>query len=178
MIVLEIEENTYYIKNSLDELTIDEYEDLSTFLVMEQDALKILLYLGISYEDAIKIPVPDIVTILESFDLLTKSNKIKKSIIIDGVKHYAYTGLVYKLTVQETIYIMEYVKQNQVKYLAEMLAVIYKDKNLLLSEHYDSIESRISYIRANVTADVAVPILNYFNGVVLSKLIKNFSYED
>lgn len=82
-----------------------------------------------------------------------------KEIEVNGRTYRAFEGEVYKLPVKDGKLIEKYAKQNPKKYLAEMLAVIFKDTQLTAAEHFENahIKHKANIFRKELKGSVAVP---------------------
>lgn len=82
-----------------------------------------------------------------------------KEFELNGRTYQAFEGEEYKLPVKDGRLIENYAKQNPKKYLAEMLAVIFKDTQLTKNEHFENshIKRKANIFRKELKGSVAVP---------------------
>jgi hypothetical protein len=82
-----------------------------------------------------------------------------KEFELNGRTYKAFEGEEYKLPVKDGRLIEKYAKANNKKYLAEMLAVIFKDTELTNAEHYANahIKNKANIFRKQLKGSVAVP---------------------
>lgn len=86
-----------------------------------------------------------------------------KEIEVKGKIYKAYDGDKWTLHVKDGKLIEKYARQKPRKYVAEMLAVIFKDEDLTDNEHYANghIKHKANIFRKEVKASVAVPYLMF-----------------
>jgi len=179
MLNLKLEGETYPIKNSLDELTIKQFEFISSILNDKEKShiskwSEIFIYLGLPEDIVENLDSFSFIEIINNFNFTfeeLKEKEIVKEIILDGVSYFAYDET-FKITVKEMALIEEYVKKNENKYLAEIMAVIYKRNDLQKEMQYDKahIKHKADLIRTQITSDIAFPII----GFLAKRLIKDF----
>lgn len=179
MIIFNYKTDTYSIKNGLDEFTIKEFEDISKILnetdkEPELKWVETFAYLGIPADVLADLKPDDYKNLMEALNFAIEEYPIPKDIEIDGVTCTSYKTN-FKITVKEAILIDEYIRKDNHHYLAEVLAILYKSPYMLKDDNYDkkTIKTKSKYIRENITADVAFPILNY----IITKMINRIPNE-
>lgn len=87
--------------------------------------------------------------------------KMEKTIEVAGKTYVAFTGKKYVLNVIDGEKIEKFARKNPKKYVAEMMAVIFKDESLTKTEHRADahIKHKASIFRKQLKASVALPYL-------------------
>ena len=165
-------EVSYEIRNQLDELTIGEFEELS--LIMNNHELntidkwsRVFNFLGIPID------------VIDSFDSFTFMDIIKEFNFFNvhlnkPVDEISLNGITYKaslkddqplITVKEMKLIEDAIKSNPHRYLANMLAIIYKRDDVDKTITYDNahIKFKADMIRKEITADIAMPYIEFLS---------------
>lgn len=175
MLNIKFKEETYAIRNGLNELTIGEFEDLSKIMNdQDKNSLEkwsmILHLLGLPVEVIDNFDTFTFIDIIKEFNIFDiHESNYQEVIVLDGQE--------YKLnlkddnlfiTVKEMRLIEDYVKQDS-KYLANMLAVLYKREDVHPNIQYDKTHIRFKsgLIRKSITADVAVPFISFLSKKLL-----------
>lgn len=177
MIQIKHGENIYDVKNLTTELLVKEFEEITYILnnkklhTIERWS-RVFKYLGVPEETIDNFDTTDFIELIKEYNLTTVlDTTITKEIEIDGWVYSAYDEK-FKLTVRETALIENYIHKNDNKYIGELLAIVYKKQGIESSLHFDT--SHIAYkaklIRENITADVAIPLINFLS----KRLIKDF----
>lgn len=181
MITINYEDNQFQVKNNLEELTIKEFENVCAYINDEKSDyidkwINVFVYLGIPQEVVDEFDATHFKSIIEKFNLIkVTKQEIFKELIIDDLVLIAYDEK-FKLTVKELSLIESYCKNDKVKYIAEVLAVIYKNPEVEKSLRYDKshLKYKAELIRTNITAEKCVPILEYIS----KQVIKDFTILD
>lgn len=166
----------YELKNSANEMTLEQYEKISGIVDSkvkqpgqsdgfdyESDAekwLDILEAAGLPKEVADELPLEDLIQAVKDFNAKTyEPYPFLKEIEVKGRTYRAFNGEAYTLPVKDGKLIEKYARQNPKKYVAEMLAVIYKDTELTDAEHFSNahIKHKANIFRKELTGSVAVP---------------------
>lgn len=177
MININYEGTIYPIKNSVEEFSIKEFEQVCSILNdKEKPTMEkwtdVFVSLGMPVEVVDDFDATAFISIIKEFNIQSELNtEVKKEITLDGITYQAFDEK-FKLTVKETAMIEGYIKKNENRYLGEILAVIYKRPDLTKDMHFDKahLHFKAELIRKQVTADVAVPIINFMS----KRLIKDF----
>lgn len=131
------------------ESVIDKYLDVLELLGLPESAINEL-----SQEEFKKAVI--------DFNKPTKVNyKMVNKIEVNGRIYKAFEGKKFNLNVKDGALIEKYARQNPTRYVAEMLAVIFKDENLTDAEHRTNahIKHKANIFRDEVKAEIAVPYL-------------------
>ena len=177
MLNVKIEGKTYEIKNSVEEFSIGEFETISSILNEEKKTkinkwFEIFVYLGIPEDVVDNFDSFAFIQLINEFNINEFTpNDFTKEIIINGYTYVSYDEE-FKLTVKEMGMIESVVtNKNNDKYLADILAVIFKRTDLTKSEHFDKahIKFKADLFRKKITADVAMPFLGFLS----KRLINN-----
>lgn len=162
MITIKFKGKEYKIKNSIKELTIGEFEDILIIFNKENNIVEkwfeVFKLLGMTEEILLNIDINEFKSIVREFDFNTSNIKIKKTIKLNGVEYKSYDSS-FKLIVKNVLMIEDYLLVNQNKYIAEVIAILYTNKeegrlnNKLIKE-------KAVLIREQINAEIAIPIIN------------------
>lgn len=169
------------MKIALNEITVSEFEQLCIILTESDEDildryLKMFSVLGLTDEEIDTITPADFIALSNKFSSENWDAKdFKQTIEINGVIYTAFTGAEFKLSVRDLSKIEKYIKQNKSRYMAEILAVIYKDLSIDRTLHYDDshIKSKAEIFRTSVTADTIIPYVNLILKDIAVKLKEN-----
>jgi hypothetical protein len=178
MITLQFKTETYSLKNELNELTIGDFEKISSIL---NDTDKnyidkwseVFIYLGVPEYVIDNFEAETFIQIVKQFNLMdTKmsNKKIEKLINVDGIDYIAFDGDEFKMTVKQLVLIEDFIKKNPNRYLGEVLAVIYKGVNIDDNMHFDKahIKHKAETFRKFVNANVAIPVLGFLSKKIIN----------
>jgi hypothetical protein len=176
MINLNFGGTIYSIKNQTNELLIGEFEDIC-FILNDESETKInrwssvFKYLGVPEEVIDEFDSFAFINIIKEFKIFDEelSKDFIQSVEIDG-KTYTSFEESFKLTVKENGIIEQAVQKNEKKYIAEMMAVLFKLEGTDKSIWYDAahLKHKSQLFRSSVTIDKAIPFINYLT----KKLVK------
>jgi hypothetical protein len=177
MLNININGASYPIKQTATDFTIKEYENLCEVLnddnINEIDRYyQAFIMLGL---DA------DLLDTFDGFSFLKLIHEFKDYTLPIGefTKTIELNGRVYTsfdekffFSVKDMRLIEEYVKKNSVKFIGEILAIVFKDTELTKVEHYDPahIKYKAKLFRENITYDVAIPFINDFSSNLITTL--------
>jgi len=178
MINLKFNGNTYPIKNLTSELLIGEFEYVTSIINNQEKNhiekwSEVFVYLGVPQDVLDNFDTFDFIEMIKEFNLFeVKSTEFFKDIILDGIVYTSFDDT-FKLTVKEMTLIENYVKKDNNKYLGEILAVIYKRKDIDKSMNFDNahLKFKAELIRKQVISDVAIPII----GFLTRKLVSDYN---
>jgi hypothetical protein len=169
---------TYSIKNSLDELTIGQFEYICS--VINEDSKRnkidrwcdIFVYLGVPIEVVEELDAFYFLEIMKNFDLIADvaDENFVNEFEIEGYTYKAYDDKL-KITIKEMMFIESFIESKGVNYISEVIGVIFKRTDLTRTEHLDKthIKHKAKLIRENITADIAMPYINFlFKKLVLT----------
>lgn len=172
---------TYEVKSKLDEMTIKEFEHISSILGdKDKDHIEkwseIFIYCGLPSDILDYLDAFDFMELIKEYNMNhEKVGSIRKEIEVEGITYRAYEDE-FKISVKEMRLIESLIKKNSTRYLADVLAVVYKrpdvDKNIVYDNAHIAHKSNL--FRNNIKADVAVPLVGY----IASKLTKTFEIDD
>lgn len=178
MINVTLNAEIYPIKNKLSEYTIGEFEKICKILNNTDNSnidnwAKVFVILGLPSTVVDECDIESFLALIKNISLTDDiSNEIVKEITVEDKIYIAYDDK-FKLTVKETGLIESYIKKNNEVYLADMLAVIYKNPEIDKSLHYD--KSHLNYkaelFRKHLTSDIAIPFIN----ILAKKIINDIS---
>lgn len=162
MLEVNIDGVLFNLKQDPNEFTIGEYEDIVSILkdpnTDEFDKYyDLFIYLGIPSE------LLDEFDIFHFKDLINGYNKSDKPMApmvntfqIDGVTYKSYDKE-FKISLKQMMTAIDYVKKDNVRCLAEIVAVFFHDINLSREENWNNIDDRAELFRERLTADIANP---------------------
>jgi hypothetical protein len=178
MITINYENDKYKIKNSLDEFTINEFEEIC-FIISSENMNRydkwysIFTYLGLPIDVCDDLDAEYFNNIVDEFNVVDVENvDIYKEIIInDKITLKAYDEK-FKLTVKESRLIENFCIENKNKNIAGIMAILYKNEDVDDNMKYDvnHLKYKEELIKHNVTADKCIPILK----MVSNKMIKDY----
>ena len=129
------------IKSSVAEFTIGEFENMVHMMNdPEKDTLdrwsNIFVYCGLDQEILDDMDTFDFINLIKEFNIFNlDSDELYKSIILDDIEYIAYDEE-FKITVREMRLIEGFIKKDSNKYIANVMAVLYKrpdiDKSMTL----------------------------------------------
>lgn len=177
MVKINYEGQIYQIKNKIDEMFINEYENICSFI--NNDKLthmdkwsKVLVYLGVPEDVVDDFDAIAFKKIIEQFNLIKiKQSKIFKDLKLDRMNLVSYEDK-FKLSVKELGLIEKACKDNKDFWIAEVMAIIYKNPEVDSKMKYDSahLKYKAECIRKEITADKCVPILDFLS----KRIIKDY----
>lgn len=152
------------IPNELNELTIQQFEDITEIHSNEkldhvEKHLEVFKYMGVP-EEIEDVDFEDFKEYIRLFNTAKAPEGILlKRFEADGYTYQAYDDE-WKLSAKETKLIEKILNNKHKGYISEMLAVLFKRTDLGKNEHYTDahIKHKAKIIR-QMTADVAVPYL-------------------
>ena len=175
MIILNYEDETYRIKNGLDELTISEFEFMTT--VFNDDDINcelekwwtIINYLGLPFHVMDKIKNENhLESIINAFELDNSNlNKYTKKLII-GNKKFSSSKTI---TVKQITLVEEYLDKNSEKYMGELMAIIFREDGKTKDQHFNdtTITENAELFRYNITMDKVLPYINLLTSNIFIK---------
>lgn len=169
--------NVFQVKSSINEFTVGEFEHISAIINdNEKDHLdkwsEIFVYCGLDKEVLDDMDAFDFMELIKEFNVFdVVGGEIIKTLELDGIFYYSHVTD-FKISVKEMRMIEDFIKDDTNKYIANVMAVIYKREDTDKIINFDSshIKHKASLIRKQVTADKCVPIINYIS----QKLVKDF----
>lgn len=178
MIQIEINGQKRTMNNAINEIKVAEFEQLCVILNGDDEDvfdryLRVFGVLGLTDEEIDVITPSEFIDLTKTFtDEDWECKEFKPTIEVDGVVYTAYSGSEFKLSVRDLAKIEKYIKQDNQKYMGEMLAVLYKDLSLDRSVHYEDahIKAKAELFRTKVTADVILPYVNLILKDIVTKL--------
>lgn len=187
MLNVKFEGNEYSIKNSVEELTITEFETICEIL-NDTNKTKIIkwadifVYLGIPTDVVDEFDSFAFIQLISEFNLLgVDAAPFVKEIIIDGYTYQSFDEE-FKLTVKEMGLIESFVEKNSNRYLGEVMAIIFKRTDLSKTEHFDKahIKHKAKLFRENVTADKCIPFIGFLSKRLIDniELLQEVSKQD
>ena len=184
MIEVDLNGTILELRNEMDELFLDELEELiiifkQTNLTGMEKYIEAFNYLGL--EEVIDVidfdGLNDLIIAYDEYEMPTE---FIKSFDISGFNYTAYDEDEFILKGKDMAMIEKIIhKKNKNtetkdKFLAEILAVIFKRDDLTKNEHTDPahIQYKADLIRKNIKANVAIPYLALVSDKINRQLIK------
>lgn len=172
------------IKNSINELTVKQYEHISAILNDNEKNYidkwsEIFVYLGVDEDIVDSLMVAEFIELIKGFNITQDlSPEIIQVIKLNDVEYYSYKdGEDFKITVKEMALIENAIKHNDKRYIGDILAILYKNPESDKTINFDKahIHFKAELIRKDITANVAIPILNYIGKIVIKdfEMIEN-----
>lgn len=124
--------------------------------------LDVLELLGLPESEINELTQEEFKKAVIDFNKPTKVNyKMVNKIELNGRVYKAFEGKKFMLNVKDGALIEKYARQNPTRYVAEMLAVIFKDESLTNNEHRENahIKHKANIFRNELTAEIAIPYL-------------------
>lgn len=190
MITLQFKDDTYQLRNELDELTVGEFEKISSILNdLDKNQLEkwseIFLLLGIPQDVIDYFDAETFISIIKQFNLLDEKKVLKtveKVVTIDNVDYIGYDGDEFKMNVKQLCLIEDFIKKNPERYLGDILAVIYKSVNIDDNMHFDKahIKHKAELFRKQMNAKYAMPLLGYISKKIINDttILENGTVEE
>ncbi len=178
MLTIKINDTEKTVPNQANELTIPQFESICQLSMLPTDDyieryITIFEILGITPDETEQIDTEDFMNAIKQFNL-TKwdySNFVPEIKIGDKI-YRAFTGDKYVLSVPDLSKIEHFIKKNPKVYLAEMLAIIYKDIELdkKTNRQDDVIITRAKLFREELKAEVMLPYVTLILNKVVTQL--------
>lgn len=176
MLVLKFGDIEVQVKNELNELTIKDFEKISSVINNKETGMfekwsELFLYLGITQELIDEMDATEFIQVASEYNNIdTTSGEIVKSFKINDVEYVAFDEK-FKMSVKEMTMIEAAIKKNPERYIGEVMAIIYKNTSLDKNLNYDKahLHFKAELFRKELTFDKALPIVNYIS----QRVIKN-----
>ena len=167
MIKIKFGEESYEIKNTIREITIFDFENISEILENDnlnyiEKWLEILKYLGVSVECIKSLDMTDLLIISSHFKFINNNinlKKIRKYILIDNNRYY-FRNKKSNILVKDIIE-LENIISSGGRYATKLISYLYPSNETSKSKYQSSISN-------DIKIDVLIPILN-----ILNKNLKN-----
>jgi len=176
--MIKINENE--VPNTVEELTVAEFEEVAA---IQQDQeldfldkqIKLFTYLGVPEEELDNMEIVEFRNHVKAFnDVEPKEYPFLAEVEIEGFVYRAYEDE-FKLPIRDLKHIENKVKKSPSKYMAYMLAVIFKREDLTKVEHYDNAHLKLKEkLFSKLPAAVAVPYVTHI-GKELANAMKDDS---
>lgn len=180
MKTIKINETDFIVKDKLSDFNLGEFEKFTQITNNpELDEIdkysQIFQSFGNDSELLDDLTTQDFFTLIKEFlssnDLTDVSTISVKEIEVNGRTYVAYQDE-FKIRVKEMKLIESFIKKNKDLYLAEIIAVIFKDSELTETEHYTDahIRHKAKLFRQHVNAEIVVPYLTKFSEIMSKSL--------
>lgn len=176
MLNVEINGQSFDLKQSPSEFTIGEYEKMVSILRNpEYDSLdqyyNLFNYLGVPTELLDEFDIFNFKTLITEYNKMeeNKEEEFVKEFEIDGVKYTSYANTTeFKMNVKQMKLAIKFAKEDDTYCMAEVLSVLFKEEGV---DNYDEkvIRNRAKVFRNKLTADISNPYFLFF----IKKMIKN-----
>lgn len=167
----------HQMKSDANELTIKEYEKLSSILNDEntqniEKYFKAFINLGMDEDVLDSLDGFSFLKIIKEFkEIMMPVGDIVKEITLNGRTYSCYNEEFF-FSVKDMKMIEIAIKRNPTEYIGDLMSIIYKDNELTKVEHYDAahLKYKAKMIREQVTYDVALPIITKFSKQLIESL--------
>ena len=167
--------NDYEVKNTVEELTVKEFEEVASIqndagLDYVEKQIKVFTTLGVPEDVIDSMDIVEFKNHVKAFnDVEPKEYPFLPEVEIEGYVYKAFDEE-FKLSVRDLKHIESRVKKG--KYMAFMLAVIFKRTDLTKTEHYDNAHLKEKErLFSKLPAAVAVPYVTHI-GKELAKAMQ------
>lgn len=157
----------YEVKNSIDELTVEEFETVAGFtndtsLDYLDKQLSIFEYLGVPPEVWEDMEVDEFKKIVNDLNQpYGKELEFQPTIEIDGYTYRAFDDE-FSLTIKDLKFIERAVKKDGKKWMALSMGIIFKREDLTKTEHYtDAHIKQKAKLFKDIKANIAMPYIQY-----------------
>ena len=170
MLKINLNEKSYEIRNSMNELLIKEFEHITSLLNDKEKQYfekwsEIFIYLGLPQDIVDSFDTFAFLDIIKEFNIFKHSDtEIVKEIEIKGDLYISYDET-FKITVKDMAMIEGYIAKNDNRYIGEVMAILYKRPGFDKKINYDKahIHHKAELFRNNITADNVVPIISFLS---------------
>lgn len=179
MITIEFNEKDYQIRNSVEEITIEEFEAIN-FILNGDDTLfskwmDILRTINVDEDVIENIDLNAFLKLVLTFDFNRDDFEVIKTIQIDGADYSLFQGEEFKLRMKELAALEKVVSKNEF-YFATLLATLYKaDKPSLIpvdpTQHFKYKETFFK----TQPCSIILPILKIINDSLIKKMTLLFN---
>lgn len=179
MLNIKIEGNTYPIKQSAEEFTIGEYENVAAILnnddINEVERFsQAFVMLGMNEDLLDSFDAFAFFKLIGKFkDYQMEVGEFSQIIEVNGRTYESFKdGNEFYFSVKDMRLIEEYVKKNPTFFIAEIIAILFKDVELTKTEHYDDahIKHKAKLFRKEITYDIALPFIADFSQNLIESL--------
>ena len=169
MIKIELKDEVYELRNSLDEITIEEFEIIIYLINKEntfiQKWIEILEFLGLPEYVIDTLDEDSFIEIVKSIsnNFAIPNDTVKKSVIIDGEEYLAYKDEKFKLTMKQIKFIQKNIL-NKESYFSDLCAYIYNKNgnNEIENMDVDHFRYKKLFFR-DQKMELIIPILRIIN---------------
>lgn len=159
--------NDYEVKNTVEELTVKEFEEVAAIqndqsLDYVEKQIKVFTTLGVPEDELDAMGIVEFKGHVKAFnDVEPKEYPFVPELEIEGFVYKAFDEE-FKLSVRDLKHIESKVKKSPSKYMAFMLSVIFKRTDLTKTEHYDNAHLKEKErLFSKLPAAVAVPYVQH-----------------
>lgn len=169
MIQIKYNDTVYDIRNTLDEITVEEFEYISHTLTrvgISTIDLWMDIWESLNVDPILldNLDLDNFLELVKSFDFVTYDNTIKQTINIDGTDYSCYTDS-FRLKIKELSKIELMISNGF--YLSRILAYLYKNDNIV--QDVKHLNYKIAFFKTQ-PASLVMPILDNINGILIKKL--------
>lgn len=177
MITIKHKNDSYKIKNKLSEMTIDEYENVSSIISDDnkeyfEKYMDVMVYLGVPSPVVESMDLEELIQFIKVLENC-KVKGFKKTIELDGCTFRAIEdGKQYPTITPKVLKLIEKViKDKPTKNIADLLAILFKREDEE-SEHYSPshLKYKVELFRNNLKANVAIPYIVYISEKILNNI--------
>lgn len=173
MINVDYKGKKYKVRNTMEEITIDEFQFIShtlmrTDLAADDKWFEIFYAIGVDRMVIENICLFDFTDLIGGFDF-TNKYEIQKEILIDGVPYYAYEGERMRIPMKQLKHYQKII--GKAFNYCHLMSIIYKNEEMD-SRMENPLEYKEEFFR-NQPASILVPILQVINKALYKKLVLN-----
>jgi hypothetical protein len=175
MIKIDFNGKEYELRNTISEITIEEFECIMLILSKENENIftkwmEIVSIIGLDQDVIDNIDVDSFLELTTQFEFNKIDGEIQKEIEIDGVIYSCYSGDTFKLKMKDLKKIEDIIKKN-VYYFSTLCAFLYTRKDFSETENLE--KEHILYKKEffkNQKVELLIPILNVINESLIKKV--------
>ena len=173
MLEVKIDGQLFELKQDPKEFTIGEYEDVVSILKnKEYDEFdryyELFLHLGIPQDLLDEFDIFHFKNLITEYNSVTSEMTMVNQITIDGRVFKSY-DTEFKISLKQMKTAIEFIKEDSVRCLAEIMAIFFHEVNLSREENWKRLDERAELFRDRMTADIASP---YFIEII-KKMYEN-----
>ena len=155
------------VKNTVEELTVEQFEEISAIQNDESlnyidKQIKVFTTLGVPQDVIDDMEIDEFKKTVKKFNnVKPKEYPFLAEVEIEGFVYKAYDKK-FKLPIKDLKHIENKIKSSPKKYIAFMLAVIFKREDLTKTEHYDQAHlKQKEKLFSKLPAAICIPYINY-----------------
>lgn len=157
----------YEVKNTLEELTINEYGLLTECLNSKKNSLDkfidAIIICGLKDEETLsELSLVELKEFISSLSLAEVGSKLQRTIEMNGREYEAYkVGEPFVFSAKALAYMQNVIQNKQFRFMDDLCAIIFKDVELTYKEHFT--DAHIKHKRSlfsDLPASIIVPYVS------------------